>query len=132
MAILGTTGSGKSTLVNLLPRFYDVTAGSVRIDGHDVREVTLASLRSQIGIVLQEALLFSGTVRDNIAYGRPDATHGGDRGRRRGRRRRTSSSRRCRRATTRSSASAASGSPAASASASPSPGRCWSTRACLS
>jgi ATP-binding cassette, subfamily B, multidrug efflux pump len=73
VAILGTTGSGKSTLVNLLPRFYDVTAGSVRIDGCDVREVTLTSLRSQIGIVLQEALLFSGTVRDNIAYGQPNA-----------------------------------------------------------
>jgi ATP-binding cassette, subfamily B, multidrug efflux pump len=74
VAILGTTGSGKSTLINLLPRFYDVTAGSVAIDGHDVRTVTLASLRSQIGIVLQEALLFSGSVRDNIAYGKPDAS----------------------------------------------------------
>ncbi|HEY7779445.1 MAG TPA: ABC transporter ATP-binding protein [Ktedonobacterales bacterium] len=73
VAILGTTGSGKSTLVNLIPRFYDVTGGSVAIDGHDVRSVTLASLRGQIAIVLQEALLFSGTVRDNIAYGRPDA-----------------------------------------------------------
>ncbi|HKC72708.1 MAG TPA: ABC transporter ATP-binding protein, partial [Chloroflexota bacterium] len=74
VAILGTTGSGKSTLINLLPRFYDVTAGSVAIDGHDVRTVTLASLRSQIGIVLQEALLFSGSVRENIAYGKPDAS----------------------------------------------------------
>jgi ATP-binding cassette subfamily B protein len=74
VAILGTTGAGKSTLVNLLPRFYDVTRGSVRIDGHDVRDVTLDSLRCQIGIVLQEALLFGGSVRDNIAYGRPDAT----------------------------------------------------------
>jgi len=74
VAILGTTGSGKSTLVNLLPRFYDVTDGAVRLDGHDVRDVTLASLRSQIGIVLQEARLFSGTVRDNIAFGKPDAT----------------------------------------------------------
>ncbi len=74
VAILGTTGSGKSTLVNLLPRFYDVTGGSVRLDGHDVRDVTLASLRSQIGIVLQSPLLFSGSVRDNIAYGRPEAT----------------------------------------------------------
>ena len=74
VAILGTTGSGKSTLINLLPRFYDVTAGSVAIDGHDVRTVTLASLRSQIGIVMQEALLFSGSVRDNIAYGKLDAT----------------------------------------------------------
>ncbi len=74
VALLGTTGAGKSTVINLIPRFYDVTSGAVLIDGHDVRQVTLASLRSQIGIVLQEALLFSGTVRDNIAYGRPDAT----------------------------------------------------------
>jgi ATP-binding cassette, subfamily B, multidrug efflux pump len=74
VAILGTTGSGKSTLVNLIPRFYDVTAGSVRLDGYDVREVTLASLRSQIGVVMQSSLLFSGPVRDNIAYGKPDAT----------------------------------------------------------
>ncbi|HEY8208217.1 MAG TPA: ABC transporter ATP-binding protein, partial [Myxococcaceae bacterium] len=74
VAILGTTGSGKSTIINLIPRFYDVTGGSVRIDGSDVKEVTLSSLRSQIGIVLQDALLFSGTVRDNIAYGRPEAT----------------------------------------------------------
>jgi len=73
-AILGTTGAGKSTLVNLLPRFYDVTRGSVRIDGYDVRDVTLDSLRCQISIVLQEALLFGGSVRDNIAYGKPDAT----------------------------------------------------------
>jgi ATP-binding cassette subfamily B multidrug efflux pump len=74
VALLGTTGAGKSTVINLIPRFYDVTKGAVLIDGHDVRQVTLASLRAQIGIVLQEALLFSGTVRDNIAYGRPDAT----------------------------------------------------------
>jgi len=74
VAILGTTGSGKSTLVNLIPRFYDATGGSVRLDGYDVRDVTLSSLRSQIGIVLQSALLFSGPVRDNIAYGKPDAT----------------------------------------------------------
>jgi ATP-binding cassette subfamily B protein len=73
VAILGTTGSGKSTLVNLLPRFYDVTGGSVRLDDYDVRDVTLASLRSQIGIVLQSPLLFSGSVRDNIAYGSPGA-----------------------------------------------------------
>lgn len=74
VAILGTTGSGKSTLVNLLPRFYDVTGGAVRLDGHDVRDVTLSSLRAQVGIVLQEARLFSGTVRDNVAFGRPEAT----------------------------------------------------------
>ncbi|HET7269595.1 MAG TPA: ABC transporter ATP-binding protein, partial [Rubrobacter sp.] len=74
VAILGTTGSGKSTLVNLIPRFYDATGGAVRLDGHDVRDVTLSSLRSQIGIVLQETRLFSGTVRDNVAFGRPGAT----------------------------------------------------------
>lgn len=74
VAILGTTGSGKSTLVNLVPRFYDVAKGEVKLDGHDVRDVTLSSLRSQIGIVLQETRLFSGSVRDNIAFGKPDAT----------------------------------------------------------
>jgi len=74
VALLGTTGSGKSTIINLIPRFYDVTSGAVLVDGHDVRTLTLSSLRSQIAIVLQEALLFSGTVRSNIAYGRPDAT----------------------------------------------------------
>jgi ATP-binding cassette subfamily B multidrug efflux pump len=74
VAVLGTTGSGKSTLVNLIPRFYDVTGGAVRVDGTDVRDVTLSSLRSQIGIVLQETRLFSGTVRDNVAFGKPDAT----------------------------------------------------------
>jgi len=74
VAILGSTGSGKSTIINLLPRFYDVTDGAVLLDGHDVRDATLDSLRSQIGIVLQETTLFSGTIRDNIAYGRPDAT----------------------------------------------------------
>ncbi len=74
VAILGETGSGKSTIINLIPRFYDVTAGAVRIDGYDVRDVTLDSLRRQIGIVLQEPILFSGTIRENIAYGKPDAT----------------------------------------------------------
>ncbi|HZC84357.1 MAG TPA: ABC transporter ATP-binding protein [Rubrobacter sp.] len=74
VAVLGTTGSGKSTLVNLIPRFYDVTGGAVRLDGNDVRDVTLSSLRSQIGIVLQETRLFSGTVRDNVAFGKPEAS----------------------------------------------------------
>ena len=74
IAIMGRTGSGKSSIINLLPRFYDVTSGSVTIDGADVRDVTLRSLRSQIGIVLQEAILFSGTIASNIAYGRPEAT----------------------------------------------------------
>lgn len=73
IAILGMTGSGKSTIMNLIPRFYDVTAGAVSIDGRDVRDFTLESLRSRIGIVFQETTLFSGTIRDNIAYAVPDA-----------------------------------------------------------
>jgi len=74
VALLGATGSGKTTIINLLPRFYDVSDGRVMIDGHDVRDVTLESLREHIGIVLQETTLFSGTIRDNIAYARPDAS----------------------------------------------------------
>ncbi|MGE0540445.1 MAG: ABC transporter ATP-binding protein [Dehalococcoidia bacterium] len=74
IALLGPTGSGKSTVLNLLPRFYDVTDGRITIDGHDIRDVTLASLRREVGIVLQDVFLFSATVRDNIAYGRPDAS----------------------------------------------------------
>jgi ATP-binding cassette subfamily B protein len=74
VAILGGTGSGKSSLVNLIARFQDVTEGQVLIDGHDVRDVALASLRGQMGLVPQEAFLFSATVRENIAYGRPDAS----------------------------------------------------------
>ena len=73
IAILGQTGSGKSTIINLIPRFYDVTDGSVTVDGVDVRDVKLDSLRMQIGIVLQENTLFSGSLKDNISYGRPDA-----------------------------------------------------------
>jgi ATP-binding cassette subfamily B protein len=73
IALLGATGSGKSTVINLIPRFYDVTRGSVKIDGVDVRDVTLDSLRSQIGMVMQETTLFTGTIRENIAYGRPEA-----------------------------------------------------------
>ena len=74
IAVLGMTASGKSTIMNLIPRFYDVTAGSVRIDGRDVRDFTLASLRSQIGIVFQETTLFSGTLRENIAYAKANAS----------------------------------------------------------
>lgn len=74
VAILGRTGSGKSSIINLIPRFYDVTGGKVMVDGYDVRDLKLSSLRSQIGIVLQETTLFSGTIRDNIAYGRMDAS----------------------------------------------------------
>jgi ATP-binding cassette subfamily B protein len=73
IALLGATGSGKTTIINLIPRFYDPTEGRVTMDGHDIRGVTLESLRSQIGIVLQETTLFSGTIRDNIAFGRPEA-----------------------------------------------------------
>jgi ATP-binding cassette subfamily B protein len=73
VALVGRTGSGKSTVARLLPRFYDVDEGAVLVDGHDVRDLTVASLRSQIGLVLDEAFLFSTSVRDNIAYGRPDA-----------------------------------------------------------
>jgi len=76
IALLGATGSGKSSLIQLIPRFYDVTEGSITIDGYDLRDVTLRSLRQQIGIVLQETFLFSASIRENIAYGRPDATMG--------------------------------------------------------
>jgi subfamily B ATP-binding cassette protein MsbA len=75
LAIVGSSGGGKSTLVNLIPRFYDVSSGSVNIDGKDIRDVTLRSLRSQIGIVTQQTILFNDTVRNNIAYGSPDATY---------------------------------------------------------
>jgi len=74
VALIGPTGSGKTSLVNLIPRFYDVTAGSVQVDGVDVRKLNLVVLRRQIGIVLQTSLLFSVSVKENIAYGRPDAT----------------------------------------------------------
>ncbi|MCI0712825.1 MAG: ABC transporter ATP-binding protein/permease [Chloroflexi bacterium] len=74
VAVLGQTGSGKTTLVNLIPRFFDVTDGAVTIDGYDVREVELRSLRRQIGFVLQESMLFSASIHENIAYGRTDAT----------------------------------------------------------
>ena len=74
IAIVGPTGCGKSTVINLLMRFYDVDAGSISVDGYDIREVTRKSLRGNYGMVLQETWLKSGTIRDNIAYGRPDAT----------------------------------------------------------
>jgi ATP-binding cassette subfamily B protein len=74
VALIGPTGSGKTSLVNLIPRFYDVTEGAVRVDGVDVRSVDLVALRRQIGLVLQTSLLFSTTVRENIAYGRPEAS----------------------------------------------------------
>ena len=74
VAMLGPTGSGKSTIINLIPRFYDCTSGRILIDGQDIRRVTLNSLRDQIGIVLQGTTLFAATLRENIAFGRPDAT----------------------------------------------------------
>jgi ABC-type multidrug transport system fused ATPase/permease subunit len=74
IAILGATGSGKSSLIYLIPRFYDIQAGSIKIDGKDIRQFKLASLRKQIGVVLQDVFLFSGTLRENIAFGKPDAS----------------------------------------------------------
>ena len=74
IALVGETGAGKSTVIRLVARFFDVTGGAVLIDGHDVRDVTQASLRAQMGIVLQDSFLFDGTIRENIRYGRLDAT----------------------------------------------------------
>ena len=74
VALVGPSGSGKTTICSLLPRFYDVTGGRITIDGKDVRTLTLKSLRSHIGVVQQDVYLFSGTIRDNIAYGKPDAS----------------------------------------------------------
>src|SRR5262249_21932918 len=71
LALVGSSGAGKSTLVALVPRFFDVTNGKITIDSHDLRDVTLASLRSQIGVVTQETVLFNDTLRNNIAYGQP-------------------------------------------------------------
>ena len=74
LALVGSSGAGKSTLVSLLPRFFDVTSGGITVDGHDIRDVTLASLRSQIGVVTQETVLFNDTLRNNIAYGQPSVS----------------------------------------------------------
>src|SRR5439155_16332787 len=74
LALIGHSGAGKTTLASLVPRFYDVQEGRVEIDGVDVRDVTLASLRAEIGVIAQDPFLFSATVRENIAFGRPDAT----------------------------------------------------------
>jgi ABC-type multidrug transport system fused ATPase/permease subunit len=74
VALVGGTGAGKSTLLSLIPRFYDPTAGRLTCEGHDLRHLTKRSLRAQIGIVLQDTLLFSTTIRENISYGRPGAT----------------------------------------------------------
>ncbi len=74
VALVGPSGAGKTTLCSLIPRFYEVEAGRITIDGHDIRDLTLASLRGQIGIVQQDVFLFAGTIRENIAYGRLDAS----------------------------------------------------------
>ena len=129
VALVGHTGAGKSTIAKLIARFYDPTGGPITIDGIDLRDVTQESLRRQLGIVPQEGFLFAGTVAENIAFGRPDATPRGDRRARARRRRRRVHRRGSRTATTPSSASAASGSRSASASSSPSPARCSPTRA---
>ena len=127
VALVGATGAGKSTLISLLGRNYDVTGGQVLVDGADVREVELNSLRSQIGVVTDDPFLFSATVHDNIAYGRPDATReevvrAAERAQAAG------FIESCPTATTPSSASAASRCRAASASGSRSRGRSSSTR----
>src|SRR5262249_13703958 len=74
VALVGPSGAGKTTIIDLVPRFFDVEKGAIAIDGHDLRDVTLKSLREQIGIVSQETVLFRDSIRDNIAYGRPNAT----------------------------------------------------------
>ena len=116
VALVGPSGGGKTTLVSLLPRFWDVDRGRVRLDGIDIRTLRLADLRGAIGVVPQEPALFSGTIRENIAYARPGAIRGGDRGGGARPRTRTSSSSGCRRATTPWSASAGSSSRVASGS----------------
>src|SRR5260370_292286 len=75
VAIVGATGAGKSTLISLVPRLYDPSSGAVSIDGEDIRNYSVQSLRAQISLVLQDSLLFSGTIRENIAFGRPDASN---------------------------------------------------------
>ena len=126
-ALVGPTGAGKSTIISLIPRFYDPTSGVVKIDGQDVRRFQQKSLRQQISFVLQETLLFHGPIWNNIAYGKPEATRA-EILRAAEWRMRTSLSKSCRMATTRFWASAALRSPAASGSGSPSRGRLFATR----
>ena len=108
LAMVGSSGAGKTTLVNLLPRFHDVTSGAVRIDGVDVRDATLRSLREQIAIVTQETILFNDTVWNNICYGQANLPRRARRSRRRARPWRTTSSPKCPTATRRFSATAGS------------------------
>ena len=100
IALIGHTGSGKTTLTSLVPRFYDVTSGRVTLDGADVRDVKLRSLRREIGVISQDPFLFSATVRENITFGAPDLDDARSSGSQPSRRR-TSSSTSCRLATTR-------------------------------
>ena len=79
-ALVGPSGGGKTTICSLLPRFYDVTGGGILVDGHDVRDLRLKSLRQAIGIVQQDVYIFAGSIRENIAYGKKNATRAGDRG----------------------------------------------------
>ena len=117
VALVGPTGSGKTSITALVHRFYETSEGSVRVGGHDVRDVTLESLGAMVGMVLQEPFLFSGTIEENIRYTTPSRAGASRRGRRRrGRCRRTSSSCACRRATTRRSGSGGATSRSASAS----------------
>ena len=74
IALVGPTGAGKTTIVNLISRFYNITSGTVRVDGHSLTDVSINSLRAQMGVMTQDNFLFSGTIRDNIAYGKLDAT----------------------------------------------------------
>ena len=116
VALVGQTGAGKSTIAKLIARFYDVREGRITIDGHDVRDVEQKSLRRQLGVVPQEGFLFAGTVAENIAFARPEASRADvDRGRR-ARSAPTAGSASSRTATRPSSASAASGSRSASGS----------------
>ena len=124
VALVGASGAGKSTLVSLIPRLYDVTAGAVRIDGHDVRDLTLDSLRAAIGVVAQDPHLFHESIGDNLRYAKPDATRRRARRRRAGRRASSTRSPRSPTASTPSSASAATGCRAARSSAWRSPGCC--------
>ena len=116
VAIVGPTGAGKTTLVNLIMRFYDLDGGTIRLDGVDIATMRRDDLRGEIGMVLQDAWLFGGTIRDNIAYGRHGATDERGASRRRGSATSTASSTRCPTATTRSSTTRAATSAPASAS----------------